>query len=189
MNMSDYERLRGKELEAELARERRLRAPARRLGVMPSPRVIVWWATSGVVGLALVLAGSVVGIGALLVAGVVILAATLVLIGTALIAASVTDIRRRRRLLVWPGRRQGLSESSPRPGKRANVTKRPGTPSRWNRLEGMPLAYAADAQVDQRLLFILARTAPHAVQATNGCRLGRRDEPVMGVHVVRLGGD
>jgi hypothetical protein len=50
-------------------------ATARRLEVMPSPRIILCWAIGGVV----VLAGSVVGIGAALVARVVILAATLVL--------------------------------------------------------------------------------------------------------------
>jgi hypothetical protein len=94
MSLSDYERRRWRELEAELSRQRRPAALARRLEVMPSYSVMLWWDIGGALGLALVTAGAAVHSGSVLAAGVSILTTTLVLTGIALIATGVCDVRR-----------------------------------------------------------------------------------------------
>lgn len=94
--MSDSERRRWAELETELSRERRLAALSRRLGIMPSPRVILWWAIGGTLGLLLAVSGAIAHSGAVLATAAGILTATLVVIGIALIATGVSDIRRNR---------------------------------------------------------------------------------------------
>jgi len=96
MSLSESERRRWTELEIELSRERRLVALNRRLGGMPSRRIILGWAIGGTLGLAIALSGGLVHSAAILTAGVAILAATQVLNGIALIATGVSDIRRHR---------------------------------------------------------------------------------------------
>lgn len=105
--MSDYEQRRWEELEAELSRQRRLAALARRLGVMPSPRIILWWAIGAALGLALAVSGVAAHAAAVLAAGAAVLTATLLLVGIALIATGVSDIRRQRYRLEGHGRGPG----------------------------------------------------------------------------------
>ena len=94
--MSDSERRRWTEVETELSRERKLAARSRRLGVMPSPVLILCWAIGAALGLALVLPGIVVHSAPVLTAGAVILATTCELTGIALIATGLKDMRRQR---------------------------------------------------------------------------------------------
>jgi hypothetical protein len=94
--MSDSERRRWTEVEGELSRERRLASLSRRVGIMPSPKINLWWAIGGIVGLALVLPGIVIHSAAMLTVGAVILVATAELTGIALIAIGVRDALRHR---------------------------------------------------------------------------------------------
>jgi len=94
--MSNSEWRRWTEVETELSGERKLAALSRRLGVMPSPRLILCWVTAAILGLALVLPGIVVHSAAMLTAGAVILVTTCELTGVALIATAVRDVRRQR---------------------------------------------------------------------------------------------
>ena len=94
--MSDSERRRWTDVEAELSRERRLAALSRRLGVTPSPWLILCWAIAATLGLALVLPGIVVHSVSMLTAGAVILATTCELSGVALIATGLRDMWRQR---------------------------------------------------------------------------------------------
>lgn len=109
MPMTEYEERRWRELEAQLARERRLVALARRLGTVrteprhPKPartrariphRTYVLWGLGGSIGLILVLLGSVTHNALIDTAGVVVLTGSLVLVGVALIAVGLTRSRR-----------------------------------------------------------------------------------------------
>ena len=96
MTMSDDERRRWAELEAELSKHHRLAALTRRLGDMPWPLIILWWAIGGALGLALVVAGAVVHSSGLVAVGAVSLTATVVPTGIALIATGLNDYRRQR---------------------------------------------------------------------------------------------
>ena len=96
MTMSDDERRRWAELEAELSKHNRLAALTRRLGDMPWPLIILWWAIGGALGLALVVAGAVVHSSGLVAAGAISLTATVVPTGIALIATGLNDYRRQR---------------------------------------------------------------------------------------------
>ena len=109
MPMSEYEERRWRELEAQLARERRLVALARRLGSartephhltqprtrarIPS-RTYFLWALGGSVGLILVVLGGVTHNSLVDTAGVIVLTGSLVLVGVALIAVGFTRSRR-----------------------------------------------------------------------------------------------
>jgi len=99
MTMSDDERRRWAELEAELSRQHRLAALTRRLGNMPWPLIILWWGIGGILGLALVVSGAVVHSSGVVAAGAISLIATVVPTGIALIATGLNDYRRQRR---WP---------------------------------------------------------------------------------------
>lgn len=99
MTMSDDERRRWAELEAELSRQHRLAALTRRLGDMPWPLIILWWAIGGILGLALVVSGAVVHSSGVVAAGAISLTATVVPTGIALIATGLNDYRRQRH---WP---------------------------------------------------------------------------------------
>jgi hypothetical protein len=111
MPMTEYEERRWRELEAQLARERRLVALARRLGSVrtdpPNPgptrtrtraripsRTYALWGLGGLIGLILVVLGSVTHNALVNTAGVVVLTGSLVLIGVALIAVGLTRSRR-----------------------------------------------------------------------------------------------
>ena len=109
MPMSEYEQRRWRELEAQLAQERRLVALARRLGsVRPEPhspaptrtrtrippRTYFLWGLGGSIGLILVLLGGVTHDAMINTAGVVVLTGSLVLVGVALIAVGLTRSRR-----------------------------------------------------------------------------------------------
>src|ERR1700761_6532980 len=109
MPMSEYEERRWRELEAQLARERRLVSLARRLGsVRPEPRhparprtraripsrTYFLWALGGSLGLILVLLGGVTHNALIDTAGVIVLTGSLVLVGVALIAVGLTRSRR-----------------------------------------------------------------------------------------------
>ena len=109
MPMSEYEQRRWRELEAQLAQERRLVALARRLGsVRPEPhspaltrtrtrippRTYFLWGLGGSIGLILVLLGGVTHNAMINTAGVVVLTGSLVLVGVALIAVGLTRSRR-----------------------------------------------------------------------------------------------
>ena len=109
MPMTEYEQRRWRELEAQLAQERRLVALARRLGSVrteppdPEPartraripsRTYVLWGLGGSLGLILVLLGAVTHDALVNTAGVVVLTGSLVLVGVALIAVGLTRSRR-----------------------------------------------------------------------------------------------
>ena len=109
MPMSEYEERRWRELEAQLARERRLVSLARRLGsVRTEPRsparprtraripsrTYFLWALGGSLGLVLVLLGGVTHNALIDTAGVIVLTGSLVLVGVALIAVGLTRSRR-----------------------------------------------------------------------------------------------
>ena len=109
MPMSEYEQRRWRELEAQLAQERRLVALARRLGSVrtephqPVPtrtraripsRTYILWGLGGSIGLILVLLGGVTHDAMINTAGVVVLTGSLVLVGVALIAVGLTRSRR-----------------------------------------------------------------------------------------------
>ena len=100
MPMSDDERRQLRELETQLAGQRRLVKLARRLGAASVdtglPRISVLWGPGGRLGLILVIAGAVVRSTVLIAAGVVILAVTLLLAGAA-IAVGVAEYRREHR--------------------------------------------------------------------------------------------
>ena len=109
MPMSEYEERRWRELEAQLAQERRLVALARRLGSVrtepPHParsrtraripsRTYFLWALGGSLGLILILLGGVTHNSLVDTAGVIVLTGSLVLVGVALIAVGLTRSRR-----------------------------------------------------------------------------------------------
>ena len=109
MPMSEYEQRRWRELEAQLARERRLVAVARRLGsVRPEPRdplparararipsrTYILWGLGGSLGLILLVLGGVTHNAMVNTAGVVVLTGSLVLVGVALITVGLTRSRR-----------------------------------------------------------------------------------------------
>lgn len=109
MPMSEYEQRRWRELEAQLAQERRLVALARRVGSVraeppdPGPartrvripsRTYVLWALGGSLGLILVVLGAVTHDALVNTAGVAVLTGSLVLVGVALIAVGLTRSRR-----------------------------------------------------------------------------------------------
>jgi|ERR1700761_6947035 Protein of unknown function (DUF3040) len=109
MPMTEYEERRWRELEAQLAKERRLVALARRLGSVrtepryPGPartrsripaRTYLLWGLGGSIGLILVLLGGVTHNALINTAGVVVLTGSLVLVGVALIAVGLTRSRR-----------------------------------------------------------------------------------------------
>jgi hypothetical protein len=101
MAMSDDELRRLRELEAEVAQERRLVRLARQLGSASVytglRRITMLWIAGGSIGLGLVVAGAVVHNNAVLAAAVVILAGTLILVGVASILVEVTGYRREHR--------------------------------------------------------------------------------------------
>jgi hypothetical protein len=109
MPMSDYEQRRWRELEAQLAQERRLVALSRRLSSMrteprpPGPprtraripaRTYFLWGLGGSIGLILVVLGGVTHNALINTAGVVVLTGSLVLVGVALIAVGLARSRR-----------------------------------------------------------------------------------------------
>jgi hypothetical protein len=111
MPMSEYEERRWRELEAQLAQERRLVALARRVGSVrteprhpaaPRPRTraripsrtYFLWALGGSLGLILVLLGGVTHNALINTAGIIVLTGSLVLVGVALIAVGLTRSRR-----------------------------------------------------------------------------------------------
>ena len=109
MPMSEYEERRWRELEAQLAQERRLVALARRVGSVrteprhqPRPRTraripsrtYFLWALGGSIGLILVLLGGVTHNALVNTAGIIVLTGSLVLVGVALIAVGLTRPRR-----------------------------------------------------------------------------------------------
>lgn len=98
--MSDDERCRLRELEAELAEQRRLVSLTHRLGSASVDtglrRVTMLWIAGGSIGLILVVAGAVVHSTAVLAAAVVILAGTLILVGVTSLAVEVAGFRRER---------------------------------------------------------------------------------------------
>jgi Protein of unknown function (DUF3040) len=98
MPMSDDERRRMHELEAELAEQRRLVSLAHRLGSASVDtglrRVTALWIAGGSIGLILVVAGAVVHSTAVLAAAVVILAGTLILVGVASLVVEAAGYRR-----------------------------------------------------------------------------------------------
>ena len=109
MPMSEYEQRRWRELEAQLAQERRLVALARRLGsVRPEPRdpgpartraripsrTYILWGLGGSLGLILLVLGGVTHNAMVNTAGVAVLTGSLVLVGVALIAVGLTRSRR-----------------------------------------------------------------------------------------------
>ena len=107
MPMSEYEERRWRELEAQLAQERRLVALARRVGsVRTEPRhqprtraripsrTYFLWALGGSIGLVLVLLGGVTHNALVNTAGIIVLTGSLVLVGVALIAVGLTRSRR-----------------------------------------------------------------------------------------------
>lgn len=109
MPMSEYEERRWRELEAQLAQERRLVALARRVGsvrteprrpVRPRTRARIpartyfLWALGGSLGLILVLLGGVTHNALISTAGIIVLTGSLVLVGVALIAIGLNRSRR-----------------------------------------------------------------------------------------------
>jgi hypothetical protein len=109
MPMTEYEERRWRELEAQLAKERRLVALTRRLGsVRTEPRysgpartrariparTYMLWGLGGAIGLILVLLGALTHNALINTAGVVVLTGSLVLVGVALIAVGLTRSRR-----------------------------------------------------------------------------------------------
>lgn len=102
MPMSEDERWKLRELEAQLASHRRLVALTRRLESASvdtgQRRISVLWLVAGdVLGLTLVVAGAVAPNSALLAAGVVILAATLMVVGAASLVVEATGYPRAER--------------------------------------------------------------------------------------------
>lgn len=102
MPMSEDERRRLREAEAELAGQRQLVKLARRLGEASIDkgmgRAIVLWGVGGSLGLILVVAGAVAHSTATEAAGVAILIVTLLVVGVALIAVQVYGDLREHRL-------------------------------------------------------------------------------------------
>jgi hypothetical protein len=111
MPMSEYEERRWRELEAQLAQERRLVSLARKVGQIrteprytPAPRprtraripsrTYFLWALGGSIGLILVLLGGVTHNALVNTAGIIVLTGSLVLVGVALIAVGLTRSRR-----------------------------------------------------------------------------------------------
>jgi Co/Zn/Cd efflux system component len=101
MAMSDDERRQLRELEAEVAQQRRLVKLARQLGSASVytglRRITVLWIAGGSIGLILVVAGAVVHSNAMLIAAVVVLAGTLILVGVASLVVEVAGYRREHR--------------------------------------------------------------------------------------------
>ncbi len=101
MSMSDDERRRLRELEAEIAQQRRLVRLARQLEsanvYTGFRRITMLWIAGGSVGLVLVIAGAAVPSTALLTAAVVILTATVLTVGVASIVIEVAGHRREQR--------------------------------------------------------------------------------------------
>jgi len=101
MPMSDDEQRRLRELEAELAEQRRLVGLAHRLGSASVDtglrRVTVLWIAGGSIGLSLVVAGAVVHSNTVLAAAVVILAGTLILVGVTSLVVEAAGYRREHR--------------------------------------------------------------------------------------------
>ena len=95
--MSDEEQRRWSELEAELSKQHRLVTLSRRIGVMPSPLIILWWAIGGTLGLAVIVSGAVVHNSDVLAAGVDSLTVIVVLTGIALILTGLSSARRQQR--------------------------------------------------------------------------------------------
>ncbi len=99
--MSDDERRRLQELEAEMMQERRLVSLARQLESATTytgfRRVATLWTAGGGVGLILVIVGAVVQSTALLTAAVVVLTGTVITVGVASIMVEVAGIRREPR--------------------------------------------------------------------------------------------
>jgi DUF3040 family protein len=108
MPMSDDERRRLQELEAEMIRERRLVRLARELESATVytgfRRIATWWIAGGSVGLILVIVGAVVQSTSLLTAAVVVLTGTVITVGVASIVVEVAGYRRdlRSRDGRWP---------------------------------------------------------------------------------------
>lgn len=102
MPMSENERRRLSELEAQLAQQRRLVHLAHRLKSASLDtglrRITVLWVAGGSLGLILVIVSAVVPSTALTAAGVVILIATLLLVGVASIVVEVRGQRREHRM-------------------------------------------------------------------------------------------
>jgi hypothetical protein len=98
MPMSEDERRRLSELEAELAAQRRLVRLSHRLGSASVDtglrRVTVLWIAGGSIGLILVVAGAVAHSTVVLTAAVVILAATLILVGITSLLVELAGYRR-----------------------------------------------------------------------------------------------
>lgn len=101
MPMSEDERRRLLELEAELAGERRLVRLARQLGAANvytgMRRITAVWIAGGAIGLSLVIAGAAAHAAAVIAAGLGTLVATLLLVGVAAIVVEVRGFRRERR--------------------------------------------------------------------------------------------
>lgn len=101
MAMSDDERRQLRELEADVAQQRRLVKLARQLGSASVytglRRITVLWIAGGSLGLALVVAGAVAHSNAVLLAAVVVLAGTLILVGVASLVVEVAGYRREHR--------------------------------------------------------------------------------------------
>jgi Protein of unknown function (DUF3040) len=101
MPMSDDERRRLRELEDEVAQQRRLVNLAHRLGSASVDtglrRVTMLWIAGGSIGLILVVTGAVAHSTAVLAAAVVILAGTLILVGVTSLVVEVGGYRREHR--------------------------------------------------------------------------------------------
>jgi Zn-dependent membrane protease YugP len=101
MPMSDDERRRFRELEAEMAHEPRLARLARHLELASVytafRRIAAAWIAGGSLGLLLVVIGTVVHSTACLTAGVIVLVGTVLAVGVALIVVEVARNRRERR--------------------------------------------------------------------------------------------
>lgn len=101
MPLSDGEQRRLRELESELAQQRRMVSLSHRLRSANVDtglhRVTVLWIAGGSTGLILVVAGAVAHSNAVLAAAVVTLAATLILVGLASLAVEVNGFRREHR--------------------------------------------------------------------------------------------
>jgi len=113
MAMSENEQRQLRELEAQLAGQRKLAALARRLesagADIAQRRLSVLWAAGGSIGLMLVGAAVAVHSSALGAAAVVVLAGTLLLVGVAGMVVEAVGARRGHRLAHghpprWPSR-------------------------------------------------------------------------------------
>jgi hypothetical protein len=109
MAMSANEQRQLRELEAQLAGQRKLVALARRLDSADADTGQRWlsvaWAAGGSIGLMLVAAAAAVRSSALDAAGVVVLAGTLLLVGVAGMVVEAVGTRRGHRLAQGPPRR------------------------------------------------------------------------------------